>query len=273
MVLENDEWKEGNNDGASPLLDALPGVMLKTGFLKTGLLKTGLLKIGLLEVAVSLLCLLGASVTSAEDDQQRAQQGAQPSTQYEAGKHYVLLDIPVRMRDPNLVEVTEYFAYSCAHCYTFEPLINQWKYDLPEGVIFNRTPAIWSSLLEFFAQTYYTAETLGVLEVIHTPLFQALHIERRNLNNPEAMAEFFSEYGVDTEDFMKAFNSFGVKASRQQADARGRAYRASGTPAIIVNGKYRIDGSMAGSNAAMLEVAEVLIQRELEQRQNQYIAP
>jgi thiol:disulfide interchange protein DsbA len=50
--------------------------------------------------------------------------------------------------------------------------------------------------------------------------------------------------------------------SLQQADARGRVYRASGVPTLIVNGKYRIETRGAGSVQEMLKVAEFLIQLE-----------
>ncbi|MBD3648856.1 MAG: DsbA family protein, partial [Pseudomonadales bacterium] len=76
------------------------------------------------------------------------------------------------------------------------------------------------------------------------------------------MASFFSEFGVDPVDFAKVYSSFGVRASVQQAEARGRAYRVSGVPAIIVNGKYRIEGKMAGSNAEMLRIAQFLVGKE-----------
>ena len=48
------------------------------------------------------------------------------------------------------------------------------------------------------------------------------------------------------------------------SEARGRAYRSTGVPAIIVNGKYRIEGKMAGSNTNMLRVTDFLIQKERE---------
>ena len=76
------------------------------------------------------------------------------------------------------------------------------------------------------------------------------------------MAMFFAEYGVDPVDFAKVYGSFGVRASVQQAEAKGRAYRSSGVPAIIINGKYRIEGKMAGSNSNMLRIASYLIQKE-----------
>lgn len=182
--------------------------------------------------------------------------------EYEEGTHYVELQVPVKTRNPGKIEVMEYFSYGCPHCYEFEPLLNAWRSKLGEDVEFKRTPAIWNRDYQVYAQTYYAAEALNVLEQTHASLFQAIHGERRRLNSPELMAGFFGEYGVDPVDFAKTYSSFGVRASVQQADARGRAFRASGVPALIVNGKYRIEGGMAGSNANMLRIADFLIEKE-----------
>ena len=129
---------------------------------------------------------------------------------------------------------------------------------------FSRTPAIWNKDYQVYAQTYYVAAALDIAEKLHTPLFQAIHAQRKRLNDPKLMAKFFSDFGIDPVDFAKVYNSFGVRASVQQAEARGRAYRATGVPAIIVNGKYRIEGQMAGSNSNMLRIADYLIQKERE---------
>jgi thiol:disulfide interchange protein DsbA len=185
--------------------------------------------------------------------------------QYEEGTHFVELEVPVKTRNPAVVEVTEYFSYGCPHCFRFEPLIQQWKQELSEDVVFNRTPAIWQVTgYELYARTYYTAQAMGVLEKVHGLLFQAIHDQRRRLLDLESMAEFMAEQGVDAEQFVKIFaDSFGVKAMYQQAVARQRIYRSGGVPAIIINGKYRVEASMVGnSNAGMLQVTNFLIDRE-----------
>ncbi len=185
--------------------------------------------------------------------------------QYEEGTHYVALEVPVQTRDADVIEVTEYFSYGCPHCYRFEPLVSRWKANLPEDVEFNRSPAIWRVTgYELFARTYYTAKALGVLEEIHLPLFNAIHGERRRLLDLQSMTAFMAEHGVDPEKFARTFNdSFGVKAMYQQAIARQQLYRSGGVPALIVNGKYRIEASMVdNSNANMLEVADFLVDRE-----------
>lgn len=198
---------------------------------------------------VLALCLLGTAALA-------------ESFEYEEGTHYVALQIPLKTADESKIEVTEYFSYGCPHCFQFDPMITAWHRELPGDVLFNRTPAIWNKDYQVYAQTYYAAEALEVAEKLHTPLFQAIHEQRMRLNDPKLIAMFFAEYGVDPLDFAKVYSSFGVRASVQQAEARGRAYRAGGVPAIIVNGKYRIEGKMAGSNRNMLLITDFLIQKE-----------
>lgn len=184
---------------------------------------------------------------------------------YEEGTHYVALPVPIKTRSPETIEVAEYFSYGCPHCFQFDPLISAWQEKLPTDVEFTRTPAVWGGDYEIYAQTYYTAQALDVLEKVHVPIFEAIHLQHRRLNDPKLMAEFFGELGVDPVDFAKTYTSFGVRAGTQQAVAKGRAYRASGVPAMIVAGKYRVEGGMAGSSANMLKVVDFLIEKERNQ--------
>jgi thiol:disulfide interchange protein DsbA len=181
---------------------------------------------------------------------------------YEEGTHYAELQVPFRTADEASIEVTEYFSYGCPHCAEFDPVIEAWKQTPAEDVTFTRTPAVWNKDYQVYAQTYYTLEALNVLNQLHVVLFQAIHDQRRRLNDPELMARFFSELGIDPQDFAKTYNSFGIRASVQQAQARGRAFRATSVPTILVNGKYRIDGKMAGNNSNMLKIADFLIEKE-----------
>ncbi len=182
---------------------------------------------------------------------------------YEEGTHYAVLPIPVKVREPGKIEVTEYFSYGCPHCYQFDPMISSWSNGLSDKVVFNRTPAIWNKDYQVYAQTYYTAEALQITDTVHGALFNAIQNQGKRLNDPKEMAVFFAAFGIDPVDFARVYQSFGVKASLQQAEARGRAYRSSGVPAMIVNGKYRVEGQMAGGNAEMLRVVDFLINKEL----------
>jgi thiol:disulfide interchange protein DsbA len=184
---------------------------------------------------------------------------------YEEGVHYERLPVPVETRDPEQVEVVEVFSYACIHCKNFQPLIDQWVSGAPEAVDFQRLPATFNPTWAALAQAFYTAEALGVTEAVHEPIFRAIHDRGMNLADPELMAELFeTAAGVDPQQFEQVYNSFSVRSRVQQADARGRAYRLSGTPTLIVDGTYRVDGRMAGGNAEMLKVVDQLVAQRLD---------
>jgi thiol:disulfide interchange protein DsbA len=133
----------------------------------------------------------------------------------------------------------------------------------PADVVFLRTPAVFNKDWELLAQVYYTAEVLGVVDKVHTPIFNALHMESRDLRDPRLVAELFGRHAsVAAEQFNDVYNSFSVRSRVQQAVGKGKAYRITGVPTLIVNGKYRVDGQMAGNNTKMLEVVDFLIAKE-----------
>jgi thiol:disulfide interchange protein DsbA len=188
--------------------------------------------------------------------------------QFVEGTHYERLDVPVQTgledTQPPQVEVVEVFSYMCIHCYSFDPVLERWESDgKSASASFSRLPAVFSSDWALMAQAFYTAEILGVSEQMHVPLFEAVHVKPVNLRDEAKMAELFvNEAGVTTEAFTKAFNSFFVRSRVMQAQAKSRAYGITGVPTLIVNGKYRVNGKMAGSSEGMLDVVNFLVQKE-----------
>lgn len=179
-----------------------------------------------------------------------------------AGKNYAVLDQPVRTRDSSKVEVVEVFWYGCGHCYNFEPLIKQWKKRKPDYVDFQQSPAMWNATMKTHAAMFFTAEILGVMDKLHDPIFTSMNVERKRLANADEIEDLFADYGVDREEFRKTFKSFSVNSMVKQADARARSYKISGTPEVVVNGKYRVSARLAGGQAEMLKVVDFLIEKE-----------
>lgn len=177
------------------------------------------------------------------------------------GEHYDVIS-PALRGTTDKIEVTEFFWYGCGHCYNFEPQLSQWKKGLEDDVAVVGSPAMWNGLMEVHARAFYAAEALGVLDKMHMPLFQALNVDRKRLASEDELADLFAANGVDREAFSKAFNSFGVGSQVRQANARARAAKVSGTPELMVAGKYRISTRKAGSQAGMLKLAEFLIEKE-----------
>lgn len=181
---------------------------------------------------------------------------------YVAGKHYEVLPSPIATRNKKKIEVVEVFWYGCSHCFDFEPMIVAWKARLTNDVDFYQMPAMWSPVMTLHAQGFYTAKALGILDKVHQPFFNTLNLEKKRINDQEALARFFSSLGVNKSAFDKTFNSFGVTSQVSLAESRARSYRIQGTPEVIVNGKYRVSSTMAGSQANILKVASFLIEKE-----------
>jgi thiol:disulfide interchange protein DsbA len=203
-----------------------------------------------LALALVLLAPLAASAQDAA------------TTDWQEGTHYDLIVPALRTADPDKIEVVEFFWYGCGHCYTFDPLISRWKDTLGEDVDFKGSPAVWNKPMELHAAMYYTADVLGVLDSLHTVMFQAMNVDGKRLGSEAEIRKLFTSNGVSGDDFDKAFSSFGVSSQVRQANSRARAAKITGTPEMMVNGKYRISIRKAGSQANMLKLADFLIEKE-----------
>ena len=212
------------------------------------------------------LAFSGTAASAADEGEADAdQQGNTPlmGARFLEGTHFEALPVRVDTRNPEKVEVVELFSYACIHCNNFEPYVKSWQQQQPDDVDFRPVPAVFDRDWELLAQVFYTAETLGVTEAVHQDIFNGIHQRREDLRRQEAAAALFAERaGVTQDDFDAAYGSFSVRSRVQQAKALVRAYRATGVPAMVVNGKYIVDGRMAGGNAAMLEVVDFLVAQE-----------
>lgn len=182
------------------------------------------------------------------------------------GQHYQTLTPPVAVGRGSDVVVTEFFWYGCGHCYTFEPMLTAWGKQLPEDAVVQPSPAVWNDPMRIHAKAYYIAEVLGVKETLHPVIFDAMHVQRKRLVSRLELRDLFEDNGVDPAQFDKAFDSFGVDSQVRQADARARSAKISGTPSLMVAGKYLIETRAAGSQTNMLEIARYLIDKELAAR-------
>ena len=184
------------------------------------------------------------------------------SLNFAAGKGYKDLAAIHPVQDPTKVEVIEFFWYGCPHCYQFEPALEEWHSTLPENVNFIRQPAVFNKVWGEHAKAYFTAEVLGVVDKVHADLFYAIQVNKQPLTSEADLAKFFVAHGVDEADFHDAYNSFIVDTKMRQAKSMGPRYGITGVPAIVVNGKYLVNGKTAGSHEGMIKVINELIVQE-----------
>ena len=179
------------------------------------------------------------------------------------GVHYERVEVPDEARADDTIEVVEAFWYACPTCYNLEPHLERWLASKPDDVEFVRIHASLSPSWRIPSRAFYAAEALGVVDQVHRPLFDAIHIGRNALNDIETLATIFTEHaGVAREDFRKAYSSFAVDRRMRQGDQRLRQFRVQGVPTLIINGKYRTTPGRAQGYPQTIELIDYLIELE-----------
>jgi thiol:disulfide interchange protein DsbA len=174
---------------------------------------------------------------------------------------YTTLKSPQPVATAGKIEVVEIFLYTCPHCYQFEPKLNAWRSKLPADVSFTRLPGSYN---EVMAKTYYTAELMGeeVLAKMHPLVFDAIHKQRRPLNNLDDVAKLFAENGIKEEEFRGMYESFAVDGKFRKGQQLEVGYEIKGVPAMAVNGKYAVFISRTQGPDQLLKVVDELVAKE-----------
>lgn len=162
------------------------------------------------------------------------------------------------------IEVVEVFGYVCPACNAFQSSVRAWKAKLPADVRVTYVPAMFGPDWTPYAHAFYAAESLGLVDKTHDAVYDAIH-NKNSLpgegEKPTAapIAAFYANYGVSAEQFTNAMNSFAINGKLNKAKQFAIRSQITGTPTLIVNGKYLVKGR---SWDDMLRIADHLIAQE-----------
>lgn len=168
-------------------------------------------------------------------------QAAAAERDWQLGADYMLIDPRVPTATGDKVEVVEVFSYACPHCAHFQPFMDELKAKLPANAQLVLVPAVFNPSWEPFARAFYAARSMGVLDKTHQALFDALHRDHLPIGDMQALAGFYSNYGVSAASFQSTANSFIVDSQIAHGNQLVHDYGVSATPTLIVNGKYRVE--------------------------------
>ena len=173
---------------------------------------------------------------------------------------------PQAVESKGKIEVIEFFWYGCIHCYNLEPYIEAWLKKLPNDVEFRRVPAVFNERWAYDAAVFYALESMGLLDKLHRPLFDAIHKDKLRTDSPQAMDEWLQKRGVDPKKFNDALKSFGVQSKTRRATQLTRAYKIDGTPAMAVNGRYTVSAEQGRTQQGMLKTVDGLVEMARKQK-------
>jgi thiol:disulfide interchange protein DsbA len=161
---------------------------------------------------------------------------------FQEGKDFVRLAKPAPTESPaGQVEVVEFFAYSCIHCYNFEPVFNEWIRKKPSHVTVRRIPVAFSQNFVPMQRLYFTLEAMGLVDQLHEKVFKAIHVDRQALTTTPAILAWVEQQAVNRDQFNAIFNGAAAKLS-EKAIGLQDAYQVEGTPSIGVAGRFYVGG-------------------------------
>jgi protein dithiol oxidoreductase (disulfide-forming) len=136
--------------------------------------------------------------------------------------------------ESNKIEVTEYFAYGCGHCYNLEAPFNAWKSKVAADVRVRRIPS--PALIAGVDSTtlYYTLEALGQIDRLHPMIFNAIHEERIILGNTQILLKWLEKNGVDPRKYEEVAKSFSVSSKVNRARGLIDRFKIEVVPTITV---------------------------------------
>lgn len=172
---------------------------------------------------------------------------------------YGLVSPPQPTETNGKIEVIEFFWYGCPHCYHLEPMVNAWLKNKPEDVAFKRIPAYPSESWGVLARVFYTIQAMGLLPQFHEKIFDAIHKDGVNLQNPKILEQWLAKNGVDPKKYEAVEKSFTVQSDMQRAKQMTINYKVDSVPRLVVNGKYYTSGELAGGPERMFPVVDELI--------------
>jgi thiol:disulfide interchange protein DsbA len=202
--------------------------------------------------------------------------------QWTQGKNYFAIPNPQPTHHPDKVVVTEVFSFGCPVCNHFEPYIDKLRAELPKGSLLNFVPAGWSKAEDWpmLQRAYFTAKALGVdTPKSHDALFAAIWTPGGPLNTynlkigrPKSasklptiqdVAKFYAKYGAKPAEFVATSKSFSVNMDIKRADKQIIKWGVTGTPTMIVDGKWRADQVSANGSQQLVDLTLYLVRKEL----------
>ncbi|HTN93958.1 MAG TPA: thiol:disulfide interchange protein DsbA/DsbL [Gallionella sp.] len=177
------------------------------------------------------------------------------------GRDYNLLNPPQPTSTKN-IEVLEFFFYGCSHCYHLHPLLSEWEKAKPKDVELIFVPTVFRDSWESMANTFYALESMGKQQQLDDALYRAWNEENLALTDEDKAADFVAKHGVDRAKFVAAYNSFAMQSKVMRAKQMIRSYRVDGTPTLIVDGKYVIEGLQPQDTIRALKEVIVMARKD-----------
>lgn len=167
----------------------------------------------------------------------------------QAGAQYLVLPNAQPTDTGKKVEVIEFFAYYCPHCYAFEPALEAWVGKQGDDIVFKRVHVQGGASVLPQQRLFFTLDAMGLLNQYHQKVFDAMHQQHLRLSSDEQVFDWVAQNGIDRAKFVETYRSFGIQARLRRASAMMDAYGVDRWPLVVIDGRFVTSPSHAGAGA------------------------
>ncbi|MDB5811081.1 MAG: DSBA-like thioredoxin domain protein [Betaproteobacteria bacterium] len=167
--------------------------------------------------------------------------GAVAQTSKTEGDYREIRQQPIETGDK--IEVIDFFFYGCQYCNELLPNLERWRKTKPADVVYRHIPVVRHDSWVPLAKTYFTLETMGEVDRLHTAVFRSYHVEDLYMSQEKVISEWAAKNGLDREKFMAIYRSDETRQKVERARKQTIDYDIQGTPSLVVDGHLLTDGS------------------------------
>ena len=166
------------------------------------------------------------------------------------GKYEIIGSVE-KLKGVRQVEMTEFFNYSCGHCYKFLETSKKLHQKFKDKLYHKKYPIFWGQQTAFPAKAFYITDELGLEEKFTQELFNANFKLQINIFQPRVIQRLSQNYKIEQE-IREGMKSPNIEAKVQESLALANKYNANETPTIILNKVLKVTPSISGGTTEMM---------------------
>jgi thiol:disulfide interchange protein DsbA len=173
---------------------------------------------------------------------------------------YTLLSSKRSLEGAERADVVVFFHYACPHCHRlYADQLRDWIQKNPARTV-SFVPVTWSSTLTPLARAYHAGAQAGLHPAYHEALFVAVQKDPALPRDAAFFADVAADCcSADRQAFKALYGSDAVEQRMVAAADVLRRVQIDRTPTVVVDGKYLITTSSAGSAEDLIRLMDELL--------------
>ncbi|GAA4889692.1 thiol:disulfide interchange protein DsbA/DsbL [Ferrimonas pelagia] len=159
--------------------------------------------------------------------------------------------------------VTEFFSFTCGHCYRFEQVLPELRQGLGEQVGFRQVHVDFGRAFDpELSRTLLIADVLSIKEEIKQAVFEGIH-ETGSVSGIDDLHQLFLDRGISAGELAQLTQEHKVDETISQWKAYQEQTGLNWVPALVVNDKYLVDHTSVTDQQELMSLLNYLLNKDV----------